>query len=132
MTERVNHPAHYGGAHDPFEAIKIIEAYGMGFSFCLGNALKYICRAPHKGSEREDLRKASWYLARAGAMAFPTWPEVNFGAPNPSAIAHAWHLEGPLFDVVVLLCDAIARHDGAALDLAATRLHSIIIARGGA
>ena len=30
--------------------------------FTLGNALKYICRAPYKGKQLEDLKKARWYL----------------------------------------------------------------------
>jgi hypothetical protein len=60
----VNHPAHYGGVDDPFEAIKIIEHYKLGF--CLGNLLKYVLRAGRKpGSNRiTDLRKAAWYLDR--------------------------------------------------------------------
>ena len=58
--ETVDHPAHYGGASDPFEAIKVIDAWGLGFS--LGNALKYIARAGRKGDALEDLRKARWYL----------------------------------------------------------------------
>lgn len=62
MDERVNHPAHYGGAENPYEAIKVIEAWGLGF--CLGNVLKYILRADHKGAALEDLRKARWYLDR--------------------------------------------------------------------
>lgn len=60
-NETVNHPAHYGGADNPYEAIKIIDALGLGFS--LGNALKYICRAGNKTVDpREDLKKAVWYL----------------------------------------------------------------------
>ena len=35
----VEHPAHYGGADNPYEAIKVIEAWGLGF--CLGNTIKY-------------------------------------------------------------------------------------------
>ena len=31
-------------------------------SFHLGNAIKYICRAGHKGSKAEDLKKAIVYL----------------------------------------------------------------------
>lgn len=58
----INHPAHYGGADNPYEAIKIIEAYDM--NFCLGNAIKYIIRADHKGSALEDLQKARWYIDR--------------------------------------------------------------------
>lgn len=44
--ERIDHPAHYGGADDPYEAIKVIEAWRLGF--CLGNCLKYVRRAGHK------------------------------------------------------------------------------------
>jgi hypothetical protein len=60
--DSVNHPPHYRGGADPYEAIKVIEAWGLGF--CLGNALKYICRAGRKGDTLEDLRKAAWYLNR--------------------------------------------------------------------
>ena len=62
MSEAVNHPAHYGGADNPYEAIKVIEAWGLGF--CLGNVVKYISRAEKKGTTVEDLRKAAWYLQR--------------------------------------------------------------------
>lgn len=57
-----DHPAHYGGADDPFEAIKVIEAWGLGFN--LGNTLKYISRAEKKGAPLIDLQKARWYLDR--------------------------------------------------------------------
>ena len=62
MDESVNHPAHYGGADNPYEAIKVIEAWGLGF--CLGNTVKYISRAGKKGDAVEDLKKAAWYLSR--------------------------------------------------------------------
>lgn len=61
MSDAVNHPAHYGG-DTPYEAIKVIEAWGLGF--CLGNTVKYIARAEAKGAPIEDLRKAAWYLQR--------------------------------------------------------------------
>ncbi len=61
--EQVDHPAHYGGADNPFEAIRVIEAWQL--DFCLGNVVKYISRAGKKGNEIEDLRKAAWYLNRA-------------------------------------------------------------------
>lgn len=56
----VDHPAHYGGKDNPYEAIKVIEAWELGF--CLGNAVKYISRAEKKGATIEDLKKAVWYL----------------------------------------------------------------------
>lgn len=59
MSDKVNHPAHYGG-DSTYEAIKVIEAWGLGF--CLGNTVKYICRAGKKGDRLEDLKKAAWYL----------------------------------------------------------------------
>lgn len=62
MSEQVNHPAHYGGANNPYEAIKVIEAWSLGF--CLGNTVKYISRAGKKGAALEDLKKARWYLDR--------------------------------------------------------------------
>jgi hypothetical protein len=62
MPEAVNHPQHYGGADNPYEAIKVIEAWGLGF--CLGNTVKYISRAGKKGAALEDLKKARWYLDR--------------------------------------------------------------------
>lgn len=63
-TEAVNHPAHYGGEQNPYEAIKVIEAWGLGF--CLGNAVKYIARAGKKdiAPAVQDLEKARWYLDR--------------------------------------------------------------------
>jgi Protein of unknwon function (DUF3310) len=62
--DRVHHPQHYGGGDNPYEAIKVIEAWELGFH--LGNAVKYIARAGLKpGADRlEDLRKAAWYLQR--------------------------------------------------------------------
>lgn len=62
MSERIDHPPHYGGADNPYEAIKVIEAWGLGFS--LGNAVKYIARAGKKDDRLEDLKKARWYLDR--------------------------------------------------------------------
>lgn len=62
--ETVNHPDHYGGADNPYEAIKVIEAWSLGFN--LGNTVKYISRAGKKDDSKtiEDLKKAAWYLAR--------------------------------------------------------------------
>lgn len=60
--EAVDRPLHYGGKDSPTEAIKVIEAHGLGF--CLGNAVKYILRAGKKRSMLEDLKKARWYLDR--------------------------------------------------------------------
>ena len=59
-NDAVNHPAHYtvGG----IETIDFIEAKKLGYN--LGNVVKYLTRADHKGNKMEDLRKAQWYLTR--------------------------------------------------------------------
>ena len=44
--EQVNHPDHYGGSDNIYEAIKVIDAWDLGFS--LGNTVKYISRAGKK------------------------------------------------------------------------------------
>lgn len=62
MRDAVDHPDHYGGAKNPYEAIKVVEAWGL--NFCLGNVVKYISRAGKKGDALEDLKKARWYLDR--------------------------------------------------------------------
>lgn len=56
----VNHPAHYkvGG----IETIDFIEAKKLNYN--LGNVVKYVTRADHKGERRENLEKALWYLKR--------------------------------------------------------------------
>jgi len=60
-TDMVNHPPHYkaGG----IETIDFIEAKTLGYH--LGNVVKYVSRADHKGNKLEDLKKAQWYLSRA-------------------------------------------------------------------
>ena len=55
----IDHPQHYGKGIEP---IDIIESWDLNFS--LGNAIKYILRAPYKNNELEDLEKAKWYLER--------------------------------------------------------------------
>ncbi len=64
MNDQVNNPAHYGGADNPYEAIKVIEAWSLDFH--LGNTVKYISRAGKKEPDKllQDLEKARWYLDR--------------------------------------------------------------------
>jgi hypothetical protein len=61
-NEMVEHPNHYGGEENPYEAIKVIEEWSLGFN--LGNTIKYISRAGKKNNTIEDLEKAEWYIKR--------------------------------------------------------------------
>ena len=58
MAEKVKHPQHYNqGKYEPIDVIK-----DWNLNFNLGNAIKYIARAEHKGNFKEDLEKAIFYL----------------------------------------------------------------------
>jgi hypothetical protein len=93
MRERVNHPEHYNKGS--IEVIDIIEVWGLGFH--LGNALKYILRAPFRGQESTDLAKCAWYLHR-----YANGEEGIWGGPDTRTLAdlspkhalRAWGLEG--------------------------------------
>lgn len=56
MSDDVNHPAHYTMyKHEVIELTSKLD-------FCLGNAVKYILRAPYKGCAVKDYQKAMWYV----------------------------------------------------------------------
>lgn len=56
----VNHPWHYNLHPSGVECITVVEH----MSFNVGNAIKYLWRAGHKGDAIEDLKKAIWYAQR--------------------------------------------------------------------
>ena len=58
--ETVNHPRHYVSSPSGVECIDVVE----WMSFNVGNAIKYLWRADHKGAALEDLKKARWYIER--------------------------------------------------------------------
>lgn len=117
MNDKIDHPAHYGGNGNPYEAILVIEAWDAGF--CLGNALKYIARAGKKGGEHVayDLGKAVWYLNRVvsrGARSRDhVTPFVRRTIPasmNADAVIAAWGLEPPLAAVLSAIYDGQTPH----------------------
>ena len=57
----INKPEHYNKSD--IQPIDFIEANGL-LDFRLANAIKYISRCLYKGTEKEDLEKAIWYLNR--------------------------------------------------------------------
>lgn len=66
MADMVNHPHHYGGEENPYEVIKVCEAWELDKDAYLFNVVKYVARAGKKDFNREieDLKKASFYLSR--------------------------------------------------------------------
>ena len=68
MSNQVDHPSHYKQGR--VEAIEVIEDVVAGApdavtGYLVGQALKYLLRAWHKGNAMQDLQKAAWYLNRA-------------------------------------------------------------------
>jgi len=65
LHDPVNHPSHY--MNNGIETIDVLRAW-LGDegckSYCLGNSLKYLSRAgkKNKQTEKEDIKKAIWYL----------------------------------------------------------------------
>lgn len=59
MHDPVNHPDHYTRYRR--EVIELTER----LDFCVGNAVKYILRAPFKGNFVQDMEKALWYIERS-------------------------------------------------------------------
>ena len=61
VVDMVNSPDHYTqGGIETYDFIK-----AKGLSYELGNVVKYVSRANHKGKRLEDLQKARWYLDAA-------------------------------------------------------------------
>ncbi|WP_244881332.1 DUF3310 domain-containing protein [Brochothrix thermosphacta] len=67
QTDTVNSPSHYN--QTKIEAIDIIEDVTAGYQsnvkYHIGNAIKYLIRAPFKNNTVEDLKKSVWYIQRA-------------------------------------------------------------------
>lgn len=60
QVDLVNRPPHYN-----FGSIEVIDAIeDWKLPYFLGNVVKYVARADHKGKALEDLKKAQFYLAR--------------------------------------------------------------------
>lgn len=59
-TDPVNRPEHY--TKGKIEVYDFIEDQKL--SYAPGQVIKYVTRAPHKGNELEDYKKAQWYLSR--------------------------------------------------------------------
>jgi len=64
MADNVNHPAHYMSSNAQCDCGRFIECIDVTrhMNFNIGNAVKYIWRADHKGNKIEDIQKAIWYL----------------------------------------------------------------------
>ena len=64
VKRNTSHPSYYGGADNPYEAIKVLREWQLDKDAYLWNVGKYLSRAGHKdgNSQLQDLTKARWYL----------------------------------------------------------------------
>lgn len=60
--EYVNHPDHYNHGMETIDKMRIMFGDKEVRSFCKLSAFKYIDRAPFKGNQEQDLKKADFYL----------------------------------------------------------------------
>ncbi|OEK13222.1 hypothetical protein ASS77_12155 [Staphylococcus saprophyticus] len=68
--DNVNSPSHYNfGDIEVVDFIdQVTKHYNSDVAYHIGNAIKYISRAPHKNG-KEDVAKAKWSIERA----FENW-----------------------------------------------------------
>ena len=83
MSNNVDHPNHYQ-SESGLEVIDVIKSFTSELSgeeaFCIGNAIKYICRYSKKNGT-EDLEKAKWYIDRVISVRKTEFLKT----PNPTA-----------------------------------------------
>lgn len=62
--DNITKPIHYNLSKAKCDCGRLIECIDVTrtMNFNLGNVIKYIWRAEHKGKTLEDLKKARWYL----------------------------------------------------------------------
>lgn len=78
-------PEHYAGEREVIDQIRDSMSDVMFVAFCVGNALKYECRAGKKGDTEGDANKAKWYRAMAR--------HVDGGGPDPRCTRPGWRPE---------------------------------------
>jgi hypothetical protein len=103
MSDPVSHPHHYNAHASGIEAITLCEM----LSFNLGNALKYMMRADHKGKRAEDRAKAAWYLRREAGRPRRAWTDMVAWQVAGRIVAHE-HPATALGQLLLLIRDDLA------------------------
>lgn len=66
---KVDHPEHYNmHQKECINEMEILFGAQAVYYFCCLNAWKYRYRAGQKGDYEEDMRKADWYVQKAGEL----------------------------------------------------------------
>lgn len=101
LDDATTRPSYYGGPDNPFEPVKVIHDAGLGPGFYFGSALKYLQRAPFKGQQESDLKKAEWYLTNGIELGYemPRFAGELVGRMKPAEVVKGWGLPEGLDDV---------------------------------
>lgn len=111
--DEVNKPKQYNYHHNKdAEPIAVIGGLGLLFPFCVGNAVKYICRYRSKGGKK-DLEKALWYLNKA----IDTNPKHS--SLNSVQLANIWDVHPSIAKV---LSEVMVMNVGSAVHMLETAL----------
>lgn len=78
-VDMVNNPPHYNNHPSGIEVIEITKH----LNFCIGNAVKYILRHAKKGTPKQDLEKAEWYIKREAPWLERPRIEIHTNKPWP-------------------------------------------------
>ena len=88
-NDLVDHPSHYVANRIIIEPVDLTEL----LPHPLASAVEYILRAPFKGSELLDLRKAVWWLRRYAVNVYETNPSIPESA---AAYLHVYADRNPI------------------------------------
>lgn len=126
----VNHPKHYNhGSIEVAVAMDILNGAGQW----LGHALKYACRAPHKGKFVEDIEKAIWCADRVMKHPDVGWSEEVSAAQREvildALVSGVSNVNSEQRTVVVELIDALVHYNPLDDFRISALVHSIADAR---
>jgi len=123
--DKIENPSHY--AQHKIEHIDLVEAWFCTYDYYLGNVLKYIARYRYKGTPKEDLEKALWYLKRRRKIQPFRITETNQIELTPGEVGIDWELPPMMAGVLLYIYDFLVTGKEEYLDYAISALEAIIL-----
>lgn len=128
-SDPVNSPRHYRGQR--WELIEILEDLGLVRNGYLMQAVQYVFRHHRKGTPRQDLKKAIWYVKRS--LTHPVRPVYEPLAVTSIEVVNDFGLPvDPFATVLTLLVKALrnpaapGNYEGRAIELLERHLDATV------